>query len=503
MSGCANDVDGKTVATGGDVIIVGTAPINVTFCDLNAKSADIPVITHTMVTETNTEELDGYGSDLETGALNEGKSDNELENKSDVDVDLDLQNTDFQIPTDDIRSAIVQQIEFYFSDANILKDNFLLKHVKRNKQGFVSLKLITSFRRVKKLTKDYRVVAYCLKSSEKLELNAEDTKVRRKDPLPEYDETVASRTVIVVNLPFEDPTVENVAELFAKCGDIAFVRILRVGKNIPQDVKKYMNKHPELGKVTCAVVEFDQPAAARKAEECMTNTGDWRHGMRVSILAPLKKEKGGGDFKSDKKPGDCDSSDKLTENGDAKNKSNTKQRRKNNFRVEELSRDDDSFQSSGSEMENTESGKSSTNKLSLSPGQISKNTSVLSPKTTPKSSPKGSPMNNRRGQHSSHSRSLLANESSPEMHRRNSGDGNLNPWIQRRLKAQQETSPLAGNSPVASPKVGRKCNDGSAVPVPKMLDMDGVIRQPKGPDGTRGFSFGRGRSIADITIESS
>ena len=49
-------------------------------------------------------------------------------------------------------------MEFYFSDANITKDKFLLKHVKRNKEGFVSLNLISSFKRVKHLTKDWRQV---------------------------------------------------------------------------------------------------------------------------------------------------------------------------------------------------------------------------------------------------------------------------------------------------------------------------------------------------------
>jgi la-related protein 6 len=42
---------------------------------------------------------------------------------------------------------------------------------------------------------------------------------RRKDPLPEFDETTPSRSVVVVNLPMENPTIENVAEIFAKCGE--------------------------------------------------------------------------------------------------------------------------------------------------------------------------------------------------------------------------------------------------------------------------------------------
>ena len=51
-------------------------------------------------------------------------------------------------------------MEFYFSNANITKDKFLLKHVKRNKEGFVSLKLISSFKRVKHLCKDWRQVRH-------------------------------------------------------------------------------------------------------------------------------------------------------------------------------------------------------------------------------------------------------------------------------------------------------------------------------------------------------
>ncbi len=62
-------------------------------------------------------------------------------------------------------------MEFYFSDANILKDAFLLKHVRRNRQGYVSLKLITSFKKVKSLTKDFRAVAYSLRQSDKLEVS--------------------------------------------------------------------------------------------------------------------------------------------------------------------------------------------------------------------------------------------------------------------------------------------------------------------------------------------
>lgn len=131
----------------------------------------------------------------------------------------------YEEPDDDLCEKIATQVEFYFSDANITKDKFLLKHVKRNKEGFVSLKLISSFKRVKHLTKDWRQVAAAIeRKSERLEVNDLKTKVRRLDALPEYDETTPSRTVVALNLPLERPTIEGVAEIFSACGDIVLIR---------------------------------------------------------------------------------------------------------------------------------------------------------------------------------------------------------------------------------------------------------------------------------------
>lgn len=171
----------------------------------------------------------------------------------------------FTPPCDELADKIVQQVEFYFSDANITKDAFLLKHVKRNKEGYVSLKLISSFKRVKHITKDWRVVAHALQRSDKLEINEAGTKLRRIHALPQYDETTPSRTVVSVNMPIERPTIENVAELFRDCGEIALIRILRPGNPIPADVRQFINKNPSLSGTVCALVEFVQSESARKA----------------------------------------------------------------------------------------------------------------------------------------------------------------------------------------------------------------------------------------------
>lgn len=185
---------------------------------------------------------------------------------SGCEVTSEMQEPPFQQPNDELADKIVQQVEFYFSDANITKDAFLLKHVKRNKEGYVSLKLISSFKRVKHITKDWRVVAYALKRSKHLQINETGTKLRRVDPLPKYDETTPSRTVVAVNMPIDKPiTIENVAELFKNCGEISLIRILRPGNPIPADVRQFINKNPSLSGTICALIEFVQSESARNA----------------------------------------------------------------------------------------------------------------------------------------------------------------------------------------------------------------------------------------------
>lgn len=196
-----------------------------------------------------------------------------------------VDTTPIEMPSDELAAQIVAQVQFYFSNENILKDAFLLKHVRRNKEGFVSLKLISSFKRVRQLTKDWRVVGVAIRRVQALttatsggvatdttaafgiEVNDLGTKVRRLDALPSFDETMPSRTVVATDLPVERLSIESVSELFGKCGEIALIRILRPGGTIPTDVRQFYNKHPDLHERECALIEFTESMAARRAQE--------------------------------------------------------------------------------------------------------------------------------------------------------------------------------------------------------------------------------------------
>jgi len=234
---------------------------------------------------------------LSVSGASEISSASDSEGCKDSGCEAPAEEDTFVPPDDELAARIVQQVEFYFSDVNITKDAFLLKHVKRNKEGYVSLKLISSFKRVKHLAKDWRVVAHALAmGSSLLQVNEARTKLRRMAPLPRYDDTAPSRTVVALDLPLEKPTIESVVDLFAPCGKLALVRILRPGNPVPADVRPFVAALPELASAVCALVEFEdsdgagcalrrRPACAQAAP--LTQWG----GMRVTAL--VQKSEGG------------------------------------------------------------------------------------------------------------------------------------------------------------------------------------------------------------------
>lgn len=184
----------------------------------------------------------------------------------------------------EIQERIVRQVEWYFSDENILKDSFLMKHIRRNKQGFVSLKLVASFRKVKSLSKDWGVVQASLRHSSVLELNEDGSKVRRRKPVPEVDYSHVARTVIVMNYPDPQPNIHSIETTFSAYGEVTLVRVLYPGKAVPLDVKPCRTKHSTIGKELCILVEFESEEGAKKACNKFNSQQSWRDQVTVALL---------------------------------------------------------------------------------------------------------------------------------------------------------------------------------------------------------------------------
>ncbi|XP_008274073.1 la-related protein 6b [Stegastes partitus] len=174
---------------------------------------------------------------------------------------------------------IKDTLEDLFSDQNLAEDGFLLKHVQKTKQGYVSLKLLTCLKKIKALTTNWGMTLAAATSSDLLEVNEERTKVRRITPLPKWLLcSPTSKLLLAWNISeeqsredgaarhVEHPSLsDRVLQKFSIYGTVTSVWILRPGEELPRELQCYAKHHKELGQHLCAVVRFDSLEAVREA----------------------------------------------------------------------------------------------------------------------------------------------------------------------------------------------------------------------------------------------
>jgi hypothetical protein len=212
-------------------------------------------------------------------------------------------NTDFKKPDSELTKKLISLIEFYLSDEYLAKDKYLLRQIRCKSEGYISIKLMTSFKKVKKLTRDWRSVRFALEQSPNLIVSPEGFRVKRATDLPEnLRKPRLLSQVVTIRLTEELSTVDAITNLFAKYGEIGVVRILKPGKEIPSDLRNYATQVPDIGKTMCAVVEFEQSESALQAvrllkDEMVENK------MRLALLGPRVRRTL---YKQDNKDGDED-----------------------------------------------------------------------------------------------------------------------------------------------------------------------------------------------------
>lgn len=346
------------------------------------------------------------------------------------------------------------------------------------------------------MTRDWRTTAYALKYSDVLELNEDSRKVRRNFPVPVFpSENLPSKMLLVYDIHLasdlhsldgcpengciQEKIMEHLLKAFVQFGVISSVRIIKPGRDLPPDIKRFSNRYSQVGTKECAIVEFEEVDAAIKAHESMCVL-DHETCMTVVLIGmkPPKKK-----VLKDK-------------NRDEDHAKGLKKARSMNKRVEELQYvGDESSANSSSEPESNPtspmSGRRSSSSNKLSPGTYQNN--HLSPNVSPRSSPWNSPSSMRKVSRMSPlaEQGRLSLSTSPEMSRRcadYSSDSSItpssSPWVQRRRQAQTVTQ---DKSPVGSPMLSPKIQNAGGLPV-------GVLRLPKGPDGTKGFHNGSERN---------
>ncbi|RYQ81849.1 hypothetical protein Ahy_B10g100449 isoform C [Arachis hypogaea] len=164
---------------------------------------------------------------------------------------------------DDLKLKIIKQVEYYFSDENLPTDKYLLGFIRRNKEGFVPVSVIASFRKMKRLSRDHSVIAAALQESSVLVVSSDGKRVKRVNPF-RFKESRDHKlyTVLVENLP-EDHSKDNLQRIFREAGNIRRISIYD-----PRSAAE-STKHKQetfFSSKLHALVEYDTIESAEKAD---------------------------------------------------------------------------------------------------------------------------------------------------------------------------------------------------------------------------------------------
>eukprot|EP00466_Bigelowiella_natans_P021599 jgi/Bigna1/146675/aug1.119_g21383 len=133
------------------------------------------------------------------------------------------------MPPTVVESEAIRQAEYYFSDKNLNNDKFLKETIEKTKgHGWAPIKVIASFKKMRKISTDTSVITRAFTKSEKLEVSTDRSCVRRRtiklqqgDPFKQKGSRVPSGEVTYFQTFCIDTVgVPNVAPLALRAGHV-------------------------------------------------------------------------------------------------------------------------------------------------------------------------------------------------------------------------------------------------------------------------------------------
>lgn len=125
---------------------------------------------------------------------------------------------------EEVAQKITKQVEYYFSDANLATTEHLMRFISKDPEGFVPITVIASFKKIKALVHNNSLLADALRTSTKLVVSEDGKKVRRLQPFTESDvEELQSRIVVAENLP-DDHCYQSLMKVFSVVGSVKTIR---------------------------------------------------------------------------------------------------------------------------------------------------------------------------------------------------------------------------------------------------------------------------------------
>ncbi|XP_004251985.1 la-related protein 6B [Solanum lycopersicum] len=210
--------------------------------------------------------------------------DQEVAAATTADADISAKNGGL---TEEAAQKIVNQVEFYFSDLNLATTENLIRHMIKDPEGYVPISVVASFKKIKALIGSHAQLAEVLRCSINLVVSEDGKKVKRKNPLTEAAlEELQSRIVVAENLP-EDHCHQNLMKIFSAVGRVKMIRTCHpqpsnggassASRSAKSDSTMYSNK-------LHAFVEYDAVELAEKAVLELNDVDNWRNGLKVHLL---------------------------------------------------------------------------------------------------------------------------------------------------------------------------------------------------------------------------
>ncbi|KAI9279023.1 hypothetical protein BC943DRAFT_284327 [Umbelopsis sp. AD052] len=133
----------------------------------------------------------------------------------------------------ELKNKILKQVEFYFGDSNLPYDKFLYTLTSTNKDRWVPINTIASFKKMKLISEDIDLITEAVKESpELLEVSEDGLNVRRKTELVR-PEALFERTIYAKGFPTEIDgdnkaffeLQEEIEKIFSEFGKVEAVRM--------------------------------------------------------------------------------------------------------------------------------------------------------------------------------------------------------------------------------------------------------------------------------------
>ncbi|XP_076811556.1 la-related protein 7-like [Clavelina lepadiformis] len=126
--------------------------------------------------------------------------------------------------TKKLLNNLKEQVEFYFSDANLARDKFLANHVGPDGTNFMPLNLLTTFNCLKEIGATPELICRAVKNSLTVYVSKDNTMIARKCAFINKSYDMDQNTIYIECLPI-DTTIQWIKEMCRKLGPIKYISL--------------------------------------------------------------------------------------------------------------------------------------------------------------------------------------------------------------------------------------------------------------------------------------